>query len=778
MRGIRGSWALVVLATALLCRAGVASEAGRLLVSSRDTAAVLGYAADTGASEGAFIASGTGGLDETYGMLLGPDRKLYVVGSRSNSVLRFDPETGAFLDVFVASGSGGLNGALFSAFGPDGDLYVTSHFGHSVLRYDGQTGAFVSTFIPPGTGGLDSPGGLVFGPDGNLYLSDSYNNRVLRFDGRTGTFLDVFAAGELTVSSSLRFGPDGNLYVGSFNGNAVVRFDGRTGEYIDTFVTPGSGGLSGAVDLAFGPGGDLFVTSTNTDQVLRYDGTTGAFKSVFVQANSGGLDTPTGMAFLLPNGPPIARAGSDQEVTVAHDGKPDTGIAAVTLSGSASSDPDGDALAYQWEDENREVVGSAVDLQLQLPAGQFRYTLRVTDPDGATSTDEVSVSVLPEPNQAPAAKAGADQTVSPPHDGDPSTSSVDVHLDGGRSTDPDGDGLSYEWRDAEGEVLGREAAISLELNGGAHVLTLRVTDPYGAAAEDQVTVTVTAELDESPTAYAGPDQQVSIPHDGSPNTNLAEVTLAGDASFDLDGDPLAFRWEDPDGNVVGTSATLPLTLPAGEYRYTLRVTDPYGASSTDVVVVTVIPEANRAPTASAGSDQSLTVPHDGDPGTRTAAVHLDGSSATDRDGDAITFEWRSAAGEVLAATAHLDLTLEPGVHAFTLRVTDAYGITAEDGVTVTVQPEPNAPPAANAGPDQTIRARRLPAKVRLDGNGSRDPDGDALRYVWSLKGHRVATGSQPRLQLPAGRHRIKLTVRDPYGAQTSDTVLITVRRRR
>ena len=86
-----------------------------------------------------------GGLDLSSGLAFGPDGNLYVGSLNTDEVLRYDGTSGAFLGAFVASGSGGLNGpgAGGLIFRPDGLLYVLSRATSSVLRYDAASGAFV-----------------------------------------------------------------------------------------------------------------------------------------------------------------------------------------------------------------------------------------------------------------------------------------------------------------------------------------------------------------------------------------------------------------------------------------------------------------------------------------------------------------------------------------------------------------------------------------------------------------------------------------------------------
>ncbi len=89
---------------------------------------------------------------------------------------------------------------------------------------------------------------------------------------------------------------------------------------------------------------------------------------------------------LTPNAPPVADAGADQFFSAGEDCTAD-----VTLDGSASFDPDGDELSYEWLGAFGTLEGETVTIR--FPLGTYEVTLTVHDGKGQTATDTVVVTV-------------------------------------------------------------------------------------------------------------------------------------------------------------------------------------------------------------------------------------------------------------------------------------------------------------------------------------------------------------------------------------------------
>jgi len=133
------------------------------------------------------------------------------------------------------------------------------------------------------------------------------------------------------------------------------------------------------------------------------------------------------------NQPPVANAGPDQIV--------DEG-AAVTLNGSASSDPDGNALTYLWTAPAGITLSSNTAPNPTFTAPEvtvntsYTLTLKVNDGLSDSPSDQVVITIRNVINQPPVANAGPDQIVN---------EGAAVTLNGSASSDPNGNALTYLW---------------------------------------------------------------------------------------------------------------------------------------------------------------------------------------------------------------------------------------------------------------------------------------------------------------------------------------------
>ncbi len=274
----------------------------------------------------------------------------------------------------------------------------------------------------------------------------------------------------------------------------------------------------------------------------------------------------------------------------------------------------------------------------------------------------------------------------------------------------------------------------------------------------------------APVANAGADQTVE---EGT------LVTLNGTASSDADNDPLTYLWTAPDGITLNDNTLAQPTFTAPEvatsttYEFSLVVNDGKVNSSPDVVVITVT-NANTAPVANAGADQTV------EEGT---LVTLNGTASSDADSDPLTYLWTAPDGITLNDNTLAQPTFTaPNVatsttYEFSLVVNDGTVNSLPDVVVITVT-NANTAPVANAGADQTVEEGTL---VTLNGTASSDADSDPLTYLWTAPDGITLndnTLAQPTFTAPivstSTTYEFSLVVNDGTVNSLPDVVVITV----
>lgn len=280
-----------------------------------------------------------------------------------------------------------------------------------------------------------------------------------------------------------------------------------------------------------------------------------------------------------------------------------------------------------------------------------------------------------------------------------------------------------------------------------------------------------------PVANAGVDKLLS------PADNFT-TTLDGSASSKEGGTIAAYAWKKISGPAAtiatANSVSTQLTgLKTGSYIFELKVTDNAGLSSTDLVTVTVLAAANKAPVSDAGNNVTLVLPSN--------STQLTGSFSLDPDGVIVSYEWKKVTGPAAGTIDDINASnamvtgLADGVYVYELTVTDNGGLTNSKQVTITVQGvSANKPPVANAGADVTIT---LPANTaQLDGSASADPDGTITNYTWTkISGPAagiITTGTANKTTITgltiAGDYVYELSVKDNGGTSATDQVKVTV----
>jgi beta-lactam-binding protein with PASTA domain len=315
---------------------------------------------------------------------------------------------------------------------------------------------------------------------------------------------------------------------------------------------------------------------------------------------------------------------------------------------------------------------------------------------------------------------------------------------------------------------GTFTAAGVPVPSGSGFLTAVIATPDGLSDSDNVAVNG----NHPPQAEAGADMSARVGD---------SVLLDGRNSSDPESALITYGWtlaSKPEGSqssLADNQSVNPSFTPdrSGPYVVTLIVNDGVQGSAPDNVTIT----ADSAPNADAGSDQSVVT---------GSQVFLDGSGSFDPDLTPITWTWRLAAVPPESSAVLLyPNTVNPtfvadkvGTYVAELTVFDGLLFSLPDNVSI-VAATPNAPPVANAGPDQTVSRN---ASTWVTGAGSYDPDNDPLSFQWSFVS--IPEGSASVLDNATwpsatfvadreGGYVVRLVVDDGQATSAPDTVVVT-----
>ena len=463
-----------------------------------------------------------------------------------------------------------------------------------------------------------------------------------------------------------------------------------------------------------------------------------------------------------PNRPPVALGVIPPLTMVEGDTQ--------TLDVSAFfSDPDGDNLTYTATSSNTEVLsvvltGSNVTASA-LSAGNAQVTVTATDPDGASASHLVDVTVE-SANQDPVVTTAIPAQMLTAGD----TATIDAS---GYFSDPDGDALTYAATSSDAGVAtaGHEGSMItiIAVAAGTATVTVTASDPEGASAMQDVTVTVEA-ANQAPVPV-GQIPPLEVP-EGEDFVSPIDMFFS-----DPDGDSLTYAAESSDTTVVTVSMAAniitAMALAPGVAMVTITATDPGGLSATQTATVTVT-SVNRQP------ELTDTIPH------QTLApgdtLTLDVSNTfTDPDGDTLTFTVMS--DDTTVATVSVDgamvmiVATGEGSAFITVTATDPGGLSASQTFAATVATGNLAPETVGEIEAQTVKVGAMATLNAAD--YFTDPNGDMLTYTAASSDDAVAgvavDGATVTITgAAAGMANLTVTATDPDGLSATQEAEITV----
>ncbi|MBA3656364.1 MAG: PKD domain-containing protein [Gemmatimonadaceae bacterium] len=411
----------------------------------------------------------------------------------------------------------------------------------------------------------------------------------------------------------------------------------------------------------------------------------------------------------------------------------------VAFNGSASSDPDGDALTYAWQFGDGATGTGVTTTHAYADNGSYSAILTATDPAGASDATNTPVTIT---NAPPVVAAGAPFIAN-------AGQSVTVNAsfsDAGLNDSPWA--YTFEWGDGSTSTgsTGIQGGISANhtyATAGSYSVAIKVTDKDGGNGSNV----------SSGTVRAAPRAATDGPYAGVEGSAIA---MSGAGSSDVDGTIVSYAWTFGDGS-TGAGASVSHTYANdGDYTVTLVVTDNDGLTSsvnssahvTNVAPVVGAFDGGRLP---AGGTYSASGSF-ADPGA-------DAWTATVNFGDGTGTQPLSLSGKSFTLSHVYSAS---GNYTVTVTVSDGAGSSSSSaGVTVLA-----APTAAINGPFSSVEG----SSVSMSGAASTDVDGTISSYAWNFGDGTTGTGASiSHTYAQDGNYTVTLVVTDNDGLTGTTT---------
>ncbi len=367
-------------------------------------------------------------------------------------------------------------------------------------------------------------------------------------------------------------------------------------------------------------------------------------------------------------------------------------------------------------------------------------TFYITDQTGTALAIEWPILIM-RPNARPV----------PRFELNPLSDCGNIVFDASRSSDEDGDALSYHWSFGDGQEGTGSRVVHRYLTAGEFEAELIVSDNSGRVGNSSRR-TVNVLVNEPPMAEAGPDQVV-IPGQ--------QLTFDGSGSIDNDGSISRYIWDFGDETrAEGMTVTHTYNQP-DNYVVTLRVEDDSNSPcnfDTDELDVLV----NAPPNVDIGENLII---------SPNEVVQLSGARSYDSDGEIVHYEWDfgdNTTGRGIAVSHSYDT---PGRYRVRLTIyddTDVDNNSANDAIYITVNDPPDAIAHCN---DDLVATEQV---ITFNAYSSVDRDGELEYYAWTFGDGARAEGQRVQHSYDrSGDYRVVLTVRD-NSTTSSDTDTDTI----
>lgn len=335
-----------------------------------------------------------------------------------------------------------------------------------------------------------------------------------------------------------------------------------------------------------------------------------------VITGAGGCTYTTATQVLADNQVPVVTANNSGVITCL---QPSSNLLGVSNMSPAT---------YEWRNGDGILIASTLNAST-TQAGT--YTLKVTTPNGCSSTKSTVVTV--------------DQTIpafTPTNDGPLDCSKTSVTLSPGGT----GTGWVYTWKNAAGSVISNSASTTVTTAG---IYSLKVTGSNGCENTQNTTVVLNAVLPHGNASNDGP-------------ISCVKTTSILQGSSQTPG--VTYAWYGAFNDQLSTQQNFTVTAPG---TYTLRVTAPDGCYSTHVTTVGTIGPLPLSPSVFNNGPLTCTV----------GTVSMTASTSSNN----VTYEWRNSNGDVIGNSAGKSVTL-PGVYSVKITKTgDGCSITLKTQVT-------------------------------------------------------------------------------------------------